>query len=147
MRIWYEFTSDGRSLLVAANVQLIGPEKPEPVYSNSFMYTSAPVAESEPLAAWAREQGSALAAAYREGGKEIAYMLKMDIEGSSNEALAAENAKRPRAKVHIPFYGPFLMSANGALVAFSAEGFLVEKNDQRQIVRAEGGALYSVAVR
>jgi hypothetical protein len=145
MRIWYEFTTDARSLLVAANVQLIAPEKTEPIYTNSFLYTSTPIADAEPLDAWAKNQGAALAAAYRESGKEIARMLKMDIEGPSNEILTAENAKRSKAKVHIPFYGPFLLAANGALIAFSTEGFLVEKNDQRQIVRAEGGALYSVA--
>lgn len=146
LRIWHEFTTDARLLLVAANVQLIAPEIPEPIYTNSFLYTSVPVVGSQPLEAWAKDQGSALVAAYGEGGKEIAYMLKMDIEGSSNEALAAENAMKPRAKIHIPFYGPYLMAPNGALVPLTTEGFLVEKNDRRQIVRAEGGALYSVAV-
>lgn len=147
VRLWYEFTTDARSLLVAANVQLIERDKTEPIYTNSFLYTSAAVADSEPLEGWARNQGAALAAAYRESGKEIAHMLKMDIEGPSNEALTAENAKRTKAKVHIPFYGPFLMAPNGALMALSTEGFLIEKKDQRQIVRSEGGALYSVAIK
>lgn len=147
LRVWYEFTTDARSLLVAANVQLIAPDKTVPVYTNSFLYTSAPIGDSEPLEGWAKDRGAALATAYRESGKEIAYMLKMDIEGPPNEALTAENAKKPRAKVHIPFYGPYLMAPNGALVPLTTEGFIVEKNDLRQIVRAEGGALYSVSAR
>lgn len=143
LRIWYEFTSDTQSLLVAANVQLIAPDKAEPIYSNSLLYVSPPTLASDPLNAWAKNQGAALATAYRESGREIAHMLKMDLEGASNETLKANNLEK--TKIHIPFNGPFLLAANGALVPLSTEGFLVEKNEQRQIVRAEGGALYSVA--
>lgn len=144
MRIWYEFTLDGRALFVAANVQLITSGSPTPTYANSFLYTSKPVTGPIALEAWSSDGGRALADAYREGGIEIARMIRMDIVGGSNEVLATENSKRQKAKVQIPFYGPFLMAANGALVPLTTDGFLVEKDAGRQIVRAEGGALYSV---
>lgn len=146
VRVWYELSLDARSLVVVANAQLIAPNKADLAYANSFIYASTPITDANPLEAWGRSQGSALAAAYLESAKEIGYMMKMDMAGASNEVLSAENTKRPKAKVQIPFFAPFLLASNGGLVPFSADGFLVEKSDRRQIVRVAGGALYSIAL-
>lgn len=143
IRVWYEFTPDMRSVIVIANTLMLAGGTTEPVYTNSFLYTSNPI-EGDPLVAWSENQGKALAEAFAESAKQVAYMLKQDLEAPSNEIIAANNAKQAKVKATIPFYGPFLRAPNGSLVPLSTDGFLVEESDHRKIVRAEGGAIYSV---
>lgn len=144
VRVFYEFTPDLRSLIVVANPQVITAQGDTPVYTNSLIYNSAPVADSSPLEAWSKDQGKALAEIFKESGAEIAKMLQMDLDAPSNEILASNRAKQGKVKVQIPFFTPFIMSPNGALIPLTAEGVIESSTESRKIVRAEGGALFSV---
>jgi hypothetical protein len=144
VRVFYEFTPDLRTLIVVANSQLVNAQGTTPIYSNSFIYNSAPVADTAPLEGWAKDQGRALAEVFKESGIEIAKMLKLDMEAPSNEILANNRTKQEKVKVQIPYFAPFVMSPNGALIPLTAEGVVEASTESRKIVRAEGGALFSV---
>lgn len=133
LRIRYEFTLDLRSVIVVADTGLVTKDKPDFTYKNSLLYLSKPMEGANPLDAWSANNGQALVEALTEGAKEIARMLKRDLDAPSNELIFAEFSKQAKSRVEIPTY-PIL----------SSNGFLVEENTLRKTVRAESGALYSV---
>ncbi len=133
VRIWYEFTSDLRSILVAADTWLVTNDKADYTYKNSFVYLSKPVDEANPLGAWSDNNGKALNDVFAESGKQIAMMLKQDLEAPTNEVIFASLAKQEKTKVIVPTY-PLL----------GGDGYLLEQSDQRKIVRLESGIVYSV---
>lgn len=144
LRVFYEFTPDLRSLIVVASPQLVTAQGDTPIYTNSFVYNSAPVAGAAPLEDWAKDQGKALAEVFKESGTEIARMLKLDLDAPSNEVLADKRTKQEKVKVQVPFFAPFFVSPNGALIPLVAEGVVEASTESRKIVRAESGALFSV---
>ncbi|HSH73296.1 MAG TPA: hypothetical protein VK974_09590 [Methylophilaceae bacterium] len=133
MRIWYEFTSDLRSIIVAADTWLVTNDKADYKYKNTFVYLSKPVEEANPLGAWAQDNGKTLAETFAESAKQIAVMLKQDLEAPTNEILFASLAKQEKTKVVVPTY-PLL----------GGDGYLLEQSDQRKTVRLESGIVYSV---
>jgi hypothetical protein len=134
MRIWYEFTPDTRSVVVGAGTLIAAPGGAENSYKNSFIYISKPLESAHPLEAWAENDGKALAAVFTESAKEIAHMLKQDLQAPDNEALFASLAQQEKIKFTIPSFMPVTIS-----------GFLTEQTEQRKIIRAESGELFSVS--
>ena len=132
VRIWYEFSSDLTQILVLANAQLINKQAQEPVYKNELVYVSASIGTANPLEAWALNNGEALSKAFAESGTELARLLQQDLAAPDNESVFRNLAQNEPAKFLFP----------GAMPIF-IEGHIAEKTEQRKIIRAKTGALYS----
>lgn len=132
LRIWYEFTADTRTVIVAAGTQMAIGGKPDSVYKNTFFYTSKPMPGDNPLAAWSEDHAKAVADVFTESAKEIATMLREDLDAPPNEALFASLASNEKVKVTIPTFIPMVVN-----------GYLVDQNEQRKIIRSESGELFS----
>lgn len=133
IRIWYEFSPDLRNIVIAADTQLSTKSASEPVYKNSFVYISAPVDNANPLAAWALNDGEALSKIFAESGDEIAKMMQQDLSGPANDILFANLATNEKIQYKPPFFIPMQIN-----------GFITDKAEHRQVIRADSGVIYSI---
>lgn len=134
IRIWYEFSTDLRNVMVSATALLAGKEGQEPLYKNSYTYVSAPVDSVNPLTAWSDKDGQALQKVYIDSGKEIARLMQQDLAGPANETLFAELAKQEKVQFTLATAMPMVI-----------KGFTIEQSTQRKTIRAESGELFSLS--
>ena len=132
IRISYEFSPNLRNIIVAADTALINKNATEPIYKNSFMFVSAPVSETAPLEAWAANNGELLSQAFTQSGTELGKLLIQDLSEPANEAVFASVAAKEKVTYTVPAFFPWIIKGN-----------VTEKTANRQIIRADTGALLS----
>jgi hypothetical protein len=132
IRIAYEFSPNLRQIVVGADTALFNKNAPEPIYKNSFMFVSAPVSEAAPLEAWAANNGELLSQAFTQSGVELGRLLQQDLSAPANEAVFSSVAAKEKVTYTAPAFFPWVFKGN-----------ITEKSANRQVIRADTGALLS----
>ncbi|WP_171001727.1 hypothetical protein [Methylobacillus flagellatus] len=132
-QVWYAFSKDSRQIMVSTGTSMVASSKPEKVYKTVIHYLSQPVSGDNPLDKWTENNNQALDQAFMESAKDIAALLKRDLEMPATEIIMTELASQEEVKITLPTIIPYFF-----------KGRVVEKTDQRQIIRAENGELYSL---
>lgn len=138
LRIWYEFSADFKNVMVFADTQLStnngqGNSGAEPVYKNGYLYVSDPVDGTNPLDLWGAESGMALSKVFADSADEIVMMMQQDIAAPANDVLFASLSNNEEIKYIVPTHVPWTIN-----------GFITNKTESRQSIRADTGLLLSV---
>lgn len=146
IRIWYEFSSDAKNVIVIAGVYMAEPLKKEPAYRNILFYLSKPadiLNEESPLSYWSKNKGERLKKVYADSASILAKLLIDDLEAPSNKAIKSASSEKKEAKISIPYFNQqFLFTPSNGIVRLSESGFVLEEDDSKKILRGKSGAIY-----
>lgn len=146
IRIWHEFSSDAKKVIVIAGAYMGQSAKEDPVYRNMIFYLSksAEVGEGDsPFVYWSENKGERLKQVYSSSASIVAKLLVEDLASSSNEEIKATHSDKEKTKVAIPpFNQQVMFTPLNGIVRLSESGYVMAEDDTKKIIRGDSGVMY-----